>query len=142
MLFVWFVWLACLFVWLVCLFGLFGLFVWLVCLACFVCLFTWLVWLGLVDDFRWESYNKKYEAIELEKERLKNIFVKSLNTTAANLLKRPELNYSQIVSMEEVGKVDFGSKLDTEMIEQIPYVNIVFKQICVQQPKELIIGFT
>ncbi len=75
--------------------------------------------LGLVDDFRWESYNKKYEAIELEKERLKNIFVKSLNTTAANLLKRPELNYSQIVSMEEVGKVDFGSKLDTEMIEQI-----------------------
>ncbi len=75
--------------------------------------------LGLVDDTRWVSYNQKYEAIELERERLKNIFVKSLDSTAANLLKRPELNYGQIVSMEEVGNGDFNSKFDIEQIEQI-----------------------
>ncbi len=75
--------------------------------------------LGLVDDARWAAYNQKYEAIELERERLKNIFVSSLEATAAKLLRRPELNYSQIIAMDEVGGGDFGSLTDVEQIEQI-----------------------
>lgn len=70
--------------------------------------------LGLVDDQRWHAFNIKMEAIEQEKQRLKdtwvhkdhqqvaaiNALVKSPITKEVNgleLLRRPEINYSDLV---------------------------------------------
>jgi tRNA uridine 5-carboxymethylaminomethyl modification enzyme len=49
---------------------------------------------GLVDDSRWAIFNDKREAINIERERLRG---------AANLLKRPECGYADIVALPEIG---------------------------------------
>ena len=72
--------------------------------------------LGLVDDNRWQQFSEKREAIELERQRLKNTWVQP-GTAAAEkladhienklsheyslfeLLKRPELNHGIIDSL-------------------------------------------
>ena len=67
--------------------------------------------LGLVDDERWDVYNTKCEAVEKEQARLEAVYVKSAGTTAAAMLKRPELGYRDVVALAEVGN---GSALATD----------------------------
>lgn len=72
--------------------------------------------LGLVDDYRWQQFNEKREAIELERQRLKNTWVQPGSAEAEklaghiennlaheynlfDLLKRPELNHQIISSL-------------------------------------------
>ena len=72
--------------------------------------------LGLVDDNRWQRFNDKREAIELERQRLKNTWVQPGSDQAAQLaqhienelsreynlfelLKRPELTHQNIASL-------------------------------------------
>ena len=72
--------------------------------------------LGLVDDYRWQQFNDKREAIELERQRLKNTWVQPGSDEAAKLaqhienklsreynlfelLKRPELTHQNIASL-------------------------------------------
>ena len=72
--------------------------------------------LGLVDDNRWQQFNDKREAIELERQRLKNTWVQPGSDQAAQLaqhienelsreynlfelLKRPELTHQNIASL-------------------------------------------
>ncbi|MDF7670737.1 tRNA uridine-5-carboxymethylaminomethyl(34) synthesis enzyme MnmG [Orbaceae bacterium ESL0721] len=72
--------------------------------------------LGLVDDYRWQSFNQKFEAIEQERARLRDIWVhphvdsideinavlKTDLTKEANgeeLLKRPEMSYQTLKSL-------------------------------------------
>jgi tRNA uridine 5-carboxymethylaminomethyl modification enzyme len=50
--------------------------------------------LGLVDDHRWGVFNQKREAIETEGVRL---------ASAAELLKRPEYGYADLVARDEIG---------------------------------------
>ncbi|MCD6438016.1 MAG: tRNA uridine-5-carboxymethylaminomethyl(34) synthesis enzyme MnmG, partial [Halomonas sp.] len=89
--------------------------------------------LGLVDDKRWSSFSQKREAIERETTRLATVWVQP-NTPAAakiaektgrplpreyclsDLLKRPELSYSDITSLPgiESGGVD-----DEAVAEQV-----------------------
>jgi tRNA uridine 5-carboxymethylaminomethyl modification enzyme len=74
--------------------------------------------LGLVDDHRWEHFCDKREAIELERQRLKDTWVQAGTPAARNLakhiennitheyslyelLKRPELNYTIINSLSQ-----------------------------------------
>tara|TARA_B110000093_G_scaffold48889_1_gene52316 strand:- start:286 stop:903 length:618 start_codon:yes stop_codon:yes gene_type:complete len=74
--------------------------------------------LGLVDDHRWEHFCDKREAIELERQRLKDTWVQAGTPAASNLakhiknnitheyslyelLKRPELNYTIINSLSQ-----------------------------------------
>ena len=78
--------------------------------------------LGLVDDVRWEAFEKKLEAIEREQARLKKTFVQiaiddvSRETQAAilgkpleheyslfELLRRPEVSYEGMLSLGEIG---------------------------------------
>ena len=57
--------------------------------------------LGLVDDQRWEAFNRKRDAIEREKERLKNMFVSAgfrEKVRVYDLLRRPGVSYAQIVT--------------------------------------------
>ena len=75
--------------------------------------------LGLVDDERWAVYNTKYEIVEQERLRLEGIFVRAADSTAAKLLKRPELNYRQITAMDEVGSGDLSALANDEQREQI-----------------------
>jgi len=67
--------------------------------------------LGLVDDERWDVYNTKCEAVEKEQARLEAVYVKSAGTTAAAMLKRPELGYRDVVALAEVGN---GNALATD----------------------------
>jgi tRNA uridine 5-carboxymethylaminomethyl modification enzyme len=62
--------------------------------------------LGLVDDERWRVFEEKCAAVATEQARLNGIFLASANSTAAALLKRPEMSYHDVVALDEVGRGD------------------------------------
>ncbi|WP_367103309.1 tRNA uridine-5-carboxymethylaminomethyl(34) synthesis enzyme MnmG [uncultured Psychrobacter sp.] len=85
--------------------------------------------LGLVDDARWQAYEQKMEAITTESARLKDMWatptnelgkqvatqtgeVLSKESTAYDLLKRPQIHFSDIAAITD-------SKVDTQVGEQI-----------------------
>jgi len=90
--------------------------------------------LGLVDDLRWSAFNRKRDAVALEVERLKSVWVnpRMLPETEAirvlgqamereyrlfDLLRRPQVDYSSLMSLPGVGEgVAPG---DGEVIEQV-----------------------
>ena len=61
--------------------------------------------LGLVGDTRWSAFNKKIEAVEQEQQRLRSIRLKPEGVTAAELLKRPENGYGDVVRRAAVGEM-------------------------------------
>ena len=75
--------------------------------------------LGLVDDERWQTYNAKWDAVAKEQRRLDGIFVKEESTTAAALLKRPELRYRDVVALAAVGATDAAALHADEQNEQV-----------------------
>ena len=91
--------------------------------------------LGLVDDARWALFEQKREAVVREQTRLASIIVRpnAMNdhdreaigvdlqkeTTAANLLRRPELSYSKISKLTNVGMIDDEDITFDELREQI-----------------------
>lgn len=101
--------------------------------------------LGLVDDERWARFNKKVENMEIERQRLKDIWVnpKSENidrlnqllktpiTREANgedLLRRPEMTYDKLTSLTA-----FASTMEdhqaTEQVEiQVKYEGYIQRQ--------------
>lgn len=73
--------------------------------------------LGLVDDVRWEAFNRKREAVSRETERLRSLWVSPKNLGAveservlgkaleheyslADLLRRPDVSYASLMSLE------------------------------------------
>ena len=90
--------------------------------------------LGLVDDLRWSAFNRKRDAVALEVERLKSVWVnpRMFPETEAirvlgqamereyrlfDLLRRPQVDYSSLMSLPGVGEgVAPG---DGEVIEQV-----------------------
>ncbi|MGV3002862.1 tRNA uridine-5-carboxymethylaminomethyl(34) synthesis enzyme MnmG [Vibrio sp. E150_018] len=101
--------------------------------------------LGLVDDARWARFNQKVENMELERQRLKDIWVnpKSTNIDALNqllktpiareangedLLRRPEMTYEKLTTLEV-----FSSTMEdpqaTEQVEiQVKYEGYIQRQ--------------
>ena len=75
--------------------------------------------LGIVSDERWNVFNAKYEAVAKERSRLESIFVKSANTTAAKLLKRPEQSYRDVVALPDVTEGDLTALVSGEQREQV-----------------------
>jgi len=73
--------------------------------------------LGLVDDTRWSAFNDKREAVDREQLRLQNIRVRSAGVSAAELLKRPEVSYRDVVQMAAVGEMEH--ELPEEQQEQV-----------------------
>lgn len=76
--------------------------------------------LGLVDDQRWQSFNEKMEAIELEHQRLRSTWINptkeyadKINAILArpltrehsleDLIRRPEVAYDQLMGISELG---------------------------------------
>lgn len=102
--------------------------------------------LGLVDDHRWQLFNQKVEAVELERQRLKDTWVHTnskqldqLNPLLKNpitrehsleeLIRRPELNYQQLMEID-----GFGPRLElpaaAEQVEiQIKYDGYIKRQL-------------
>jgi tRNA uridine 5-carboxymethylaminomethyl modification enzyme len=98
--------------------------------------------LGLVDDERWEAFNRKRDAINRENARLKAIWVTPRNLAAAeservlgkaiehehnlaDLLRRPDVSYAQLMSLAagvyastDVSRETLGELLEP-VVEQI-----------------------
>jgi len=75
--------------------------------------------LGLVDDERWRIFDTKREILSREQARLTKLFVKDAGTNAAELLRRPELRYRDVVSLSSVGPGEWDETVGTEQSEQI-----------------------
>jgi len=65
---------------------------------------------GLVDDRRWSVFNDKRAAIDSERNRLQG---------AADLLKRPEYSYNDVIALPDVGASDVTATMIDEQREQI-----------------------
>ncbi|MFM9923819.1 tRNA uridine-5-carboxymethylaminomethyl(34) synthesis enzyme MnmG [Variovorax sp. H27-G14] len=91
--------------------------------------------LGLVDDARWDAFSRKRDVVSRETQRLKSIWVNPRNLPAAeservlgkaidheysfaDLLRRPDVNYSTLMSMDG-GKYSAKEPLSDTEIEQI-----------------------
>ncbi len=91
--------------------------------------------LGLVDDERWQSFKIKRESIEAEQQRLKSTWVHpskldkasaekvfgqqlSKEATLLDLLRRPEVSYTNLMSLNEAA-ANKPSNLSDCVIEQI-----------------------
>ncbi len=88
--------------------------------------------LGLVDEHRWEAFERKREAIERERQRLRNLWVRPQDLTKAqqqtllkgplsrearalDLLARPDVTYAALTTLANIGPgVD-----DPQVAEQI-----------------------
>ncbi len=91
--------------------------------------------MGLVGDERWSIFNAKCEAVEKEQARLKSIMVRpvtmsendviivgkalSRESTAADLLRRPELDYVALAGISNVGHFDASMLVSDEQREQV-----------------------
>jgi tRNA uridine 5-carboxymethylaminomethyl modification enzyme len=88
--------------------------------------------LGLVDDRRWRAFSVKREALERERARLSSTWLRpdgvpaaeqqrvlgqalSRETTLLDLLRRPEVRYEDLVSMDGLGP----GEPDPKVIEQL-----------------------
>lgn len=66
--------------------------------------------LGLVDDLRWSVFEAKRNAVEIERTRLRG---------CADLLKRPEYKYCDVVALPKVGSSDALQAMENEQREQV-----------------------
>ena len=94
--------------------------------------------LGLVDDSRWDAFNRKRDAVSRETQRLRDIWVNPTNLpieeaervlgkaiereyNLADLLRRPNVNYVGLMSLDggKYGTPDISALADKRVIEQI-----------------------
>lgn len=101
--------------------------------------------LGLVNDERWQVFTRKKAAIEAEQQRLGSIWVtpdngigRSLNetlgvalskeSTALDLLKRPEIAYSDLMKVVGLGPGASDVKVAEQVDVQVRYAGYVTRQ--------------
>lgn len=101
--------------------------------------------LGLVDDARWARYNQKLEAIEQERQRLRDLWVhpKSENVadvnsvisapltkeaSAEDLLRRPEMTYALLMSVPGYGPMVADEQAAEQVEIQVKYEGYIARQ--------------
>ena len=101
--------------------------------------------LGLVDDARWARFNQKLEAIEQERQRLRDIWVhpKSDHVTEVNtvlsapltkeasgedLLRRPEMTYLKLMSLNAFGPALADEQAAEQVEIQVKYEGYIARQ--------------
>jgi tRNA uridine 5-carboxymethylaminomethyl modification enzyme len=101
--------------------------------------------LGLVDDDRWGRFSHKVEAIERERSRLSSIWMSPDNalgreaarvlgaplgkeTRALDLLKRPELNYDDLMSIDGIGPGVEDEAVRRQLEIQVRYAGYLDRQ--------------
>ena len=101
--------------------------------------------LGLVDDNHWEMFSTKREAIDAERSRLNAIWVTpdnepgraietafgislSKEARALDLLKRPEMSYEQLTSIEGLGPGVDDQAVSQQVEIQVRYAGYLDRQ--------------
>lgn len=101
--------------------------------------------LGLVDDVRWEHFNKKVELIEKERQRLKDIWVHpkaegheeinqilsvplSKEANGEELLRRPEMNYQLLTSLSHFSPGIVDPQAADQVEIQVKYEGYIARQ--------------
>lgn len=107
--------------------------------------------LGLVDDVRWQAFNEKREAVELEKQRLKSLWINPKVVAQAeaervlkkgidreynfyDLLKRPDVNYAELATLTKEDGVCAlhnpmqNADLITQLEIEVKYAGYVARQ--------------
>ncbi len=101
--------------------------------------------LGLIPERRWRLFNEKREAIELERERLRGIWLqpntpaaqqaeRDLNSTisretrALDMLSRPEVAYAALVALEGIGPAVTNPKVAEQLEIQAKYAGYIQRQ--------------
>lgn len=101
--------------------------------------------LGLVDEQRWRKFSEKREAIERETARLQTILVRpsdvahyqamalfgtplTKETPALELLRRPEMNYRELVLLERVGDANVAPEVAEQVEIQVRYAGYIQRQ--------------
>jgi tRNA uridine 5-carboxymethylaminomethyl modification enzyme len=101
--------------------------------------------IGLVDEARWKRFNEKMENVELERQRLRSMWIQkdhprideinkllkmplSKEANLEELIRRPEVAYTDLVSIEGLGPV-IADKQASEQIEiQTKYAGYIARQ--------------
>lgn len=101
--------------------------------------------LGLVDDVRWAAFNQKREAIEQERQRLKNTWLQvgsvpddvalevvgnvlKKEANLLELLRRPEVSYQTLLSLPGAGEAVSDPKVAEQLEIQAKYQGYIDRQ--------------
>lgn len=100
--------------------------------------------LGIVGEERWRAFNEKVEAIERERQRLREIMVTpasaagqalqaqgvvlSRENTALDLLKRPELDYAKLSTLPGIGPGVSREDVAEQIEVQVKYAGYLDRQ--------------
>ena len=101
--------------------------------------------LGLVDDERWDAFNRKRDAVAREQERLKSTWVSAKNLlpedaqrvfgkplerdqTLWDLLKRPDVNYYSLLSIINTDKALADTVIAEQVEIQTKYAGYISRQ--------------
>lgn len=102
--------------------------------------------LGLVDDYRWRRFNEKIEAVEKERQRLRDVMVhphtpgievlNPLLKTRLNrehrledILRRPEMNYTKLMSLDLFGPGLEDASAAEQVEVQVKYDGYIKRQM-------------
>lgn len=101
--------------------------------------------LGVVGESHWRQFERKREAIELERQRLRDVWVRpgtvagdriaqslgislSRETRALELLARPELSYQALVALPEIGQGTDAAGVAEQLDVQAKYAGYIKRQ--------------
>lgn len=97
--------------------------------------------LGLVDERRWRAFSSKREATEREIQRLRQMWVRPaqlenmalLNmvhkeSSAADLLRRPDISYAQLMTLPEIGPGVEAGAVAEQVEVQLKYAGYIERQ--------------
>ncbi|KEY91423.1 tRNA uridine 5-carboxymethylaminomethyl modification enzyme [Candidatus Photodesmus blepharus] len=101
--------------------------------------------LGLISDVRWHRFNEKLNNIELERQRLKDIWINpnskeidklndlfkqpiSHEVNGEDLLRRPEINYAKLTELESFTPKLKDSQASEQVEIQIKYEGYILRQ--------------
>ena len=101
--------------------------------------------LGLVDDARWMRFNEKMENMEKERQRLKETWINpksedidqlnqilktpmSREASGEDLLRRPEMTYSQLTSLDRFGPALEDQQASEQVEIQVKYDGYIQRQ--------------
>ncbi|MEA5445028.1 tRNA uridine-5-carboxymethylaminomethyl(34) synthesis enzyme MnmG [Gammaproteobacteria bacterium AB-CW1] len=102
--------------------------------------------MGLIDDHRWSVFEAKREAVEQEKQRLNGLLIRpnqvsaeeaervlggkglSREQHAAEILRRPEVDYAGLTSLAAVGEPVADPRVAEQVETQIKYAGYIERQ--------------
>ncbi len=102
--------------------------------------------LGLVNDIRWQRFNEKIENIELERQRLRSLWVQkdhnmineinkllktplSKEANLEDLIRRPEVNYNDLMKIEGLGPALVDTQASEQIEIQTKYAGYIDRQL-------------